>query len=192
MTAEIVDCLRTLTMQRAPVCSRHLVLAIIVSLPALGAARTMPRTRRRAILLLFVSARSHLAEQGLHLCAERKFVRAAQRKGAGGPARSCRGLCLGKCPFWLCSDGARFWVCTAPHLSANLLGLRARSSRGASRGSEKTCPPTTRHPTTARRSRKRCASSRRFHDALWCERNVITASARNVAAALSICSKSLT
>ena len=27
MTAEIVDCLRTLTMQRAPVCSRHLVLA---------------------------------------------------------------------------------------------------------------------------------------------------------------------
>ena len=139
-------------MQRAPVCSRHLVLAIIVSLPALGAARTMPRTRRRAILLLFVSARSHLAEQGLHLCAERKFVRAAQRKGAGGPARSCRGLCLGKCPFWLCSDGARFWVCTAPHLSANLLGLRARSSRGASRGSEKTCPPTTRHPTTATHS----------------------------------------
>ena len=57
------------------ICSRHLVLAIIVSLPALGAARTMPRTRRRAILLLFVSARSHLAEQGLHLCAERKLQR---------------------------------------------------------------------------------------------------------------------
>ena len=113
------------------ICSRHLVLAIIVSLPALGAARTMPRTRRRAILLLFVSARSHLAEQGLHLCAERKFVRAAQRKGAGGPARSCRGLCLGKCPFWLCSDGARFWVCTAPHLSANLIGVRATSSRSS-------------------------------------------------------------
>ena len=37
------------------ICSRHLVLAIIVSLPALGAARTMPRTRCRAILLLFVS-----------------------------------------------------------------------------------------------------------------------------------------
>ena len=169
MTAEIVDCLRTLTMQRAPVCSRHLVLAIIVSLPALGAARTMPRTRRRAILLLFVSARSHLAEQGLHLCAERKFVRAAQRKGAGGPARSCRGLCLGKCPFWLCSDGARFWVCTAPHLSANLLGLRARSSRSSEKtthtktarrrslvkGRRKKSPSTTRPQTSASGSRIR-------------------------------------
>ena len=85
----------------------------------------------RASLRLFVSARSHLAEQGLHLCAKRKFVRAAQHKGAGGPARSCRGLCLGKCPFWLCSDGARFWVCTAPHLSANLLGVRATFSRSS-------------------------------------------------------------
>ena len=115
MTAELVDCLHTVAMPPGQVraCTgNNLVLdylALTISCLAApqGRGETMlareddARTRCRASLRLFVSARSHLAEQGLHLCAKRKFVRAAQRKGAGGPARNvARSDTTAACAGW--------------------------------------------------------------------------------------------